>query len=101
MIDSYETAVSRGVALLDRELPDWRTKVDGDKLDMARLDDDVLAQLFGGYLAGLEALGVPLQTTDDVSCGFDAPVEFLEEDASKAYQTLTDEWKLRLKGVSL
>jgi hypothetical protein len=100
MMDSYQIAVSRGVALLDREMGDWRSRIDLAKLDMSRLDSDVLAQLFGAYITGLEQLGVPLDTTDDVDCGFDVPIEIMDN-SGLAYKKLTEEWKLRIKGASL
>lgn len=94
----YSVQVDRGVALLDREVPDWRIRIDESIFDMKKLDSCVLCQLFGGYAEGLDKLGVPLYTTDDIDCGFDVPKTHISDEA---YTELTSEWKKRLKGVSL
>lgn len=50
-------ARDRGVALLDEHVPDWRTNVDRDELDMTSGHLCVLGQVFGQYTAGRTALG--------------------------------------------
>lgn len=95
---SYEVNVDRGCVLLDRDMPDWRNRVDRDILNMKLNDSCILGQLFGGYLKGLDKLGIPGYTTDDADCGFDVPKEDISDEA---YEKLTDEWKRRLRGVTL
>lgn len=95
---TYDIQIDRGCALLDRELPEWRSLVDQDKFDMKKNDSCILAQLFGDYMTGLDKLGVPRYTTDDVDCGFDIPKHKI---SNSEYDYLTDEWKRRLKGVTL
>jgi hypothetical protein len=48
--------VAAGAALLDRAGPGWPAAVDPDRLDMRGEDHDVLAQLYGSYYHGLDAL---------------------------------------------
>ena len=55
---------NKGVAYLDSrvstftELKDWRSKIKVEKLDISMGDVCVLGQLFGGYFAGLDRLGL-------------------------------------------
>lgn len=49
-------AVHRGAALLDRLRPGWEREVFPDSLRMDEVGECVLAQLFGGFQAGLDAL---------------------------------------------
>lgn len=44
------------VARLDAVAPDWRTRVDPDRLNMSDPRRCVLGQVFGGYVLGLHAL---------------------------------------------
>ncbi|RJQ29323.1 hypothetical protein C4571_01695 [Candidatus Parcubacteria bacterium] len=44
--------------LLDRKMPDWRSKVDMDKLDMMSSAWGLLEQVFGSQQKGLETLGI-------------------------------------------
>lgn len=48
-----EARVERGAALLDRELPDWRERVDVAELDMGSCTFCVLGHTFGSYVTGL------------------------------------------------
>jgi hypothetical protein len=51
--------VSRGVSLLDKSLPGWRSKVDVDGLEMRLCTSCLLRQLFGDFNDGLALLGLP------------------------------------------
>lgn len=59
-------AVDNGVALLDRELPDWRDRVDKARLDMSSACGCILGQAYdeghlaveSGWRLGLRALGL-------------------------------------------
>lgn len=53
-----EARVARGVALLDRELPDWRERVDVAELDMGSCTYCVLGYTFGTYVTGLFKAGI-------------------------------------------
>ena len=48
--------VAAGAALLDRICPGWATQVDPDQPDMTAEYDDLLGQLYGHYVIGLDAL---------------------------------------------
>ncbi len=48
---------AKGAALLDQVHPEWAHKVYTETLDIYEVDDCVLAQVFGGYLEGLDAIG--------------------------------------------
>jgi len=48
--------IRRGVALLDREVPDWHERVSIDRLNVISDNYCVLGQLFGSYQVGLIAL---------------------------------------------
>lgn len=109
--------VRNGAALLDRELPSWRKKIDPDELDMVDGDRCVLGQLFNpthdpdaadqGYCRGCaylfdetldgdaEAQGHGFANRDSYWDHEDFPftdVQLLELD-----QLLHEEWVLRLK----
>src|SRR6266704_542294 len=47
-IEKLRDKVERGVAMLDRELPGWRAKVNGKQLRMETCASCILGQLFGG-----------------------------------------------------
>lgn len=46
---SINERVERGVIWLDKVCPDWRDKVDLDKLDINHADHCILGQLFGDF----------------------------------------------------
>lgn len=54
----FTAKVNAGIALLDREQPGWREKIDLDTLDLASCSVCVLGQVFGDYDDGIDALGV-------------------------------------------
>jgi hypothetical protein len=90
---AFETEVARGIALLDEKVPGWRELIDLDRLDMEMAERRengcccILAQLYGGYIAGLEAIG--LDDEEDSPYGFDDI-----DDAD--YPALTDAWRRAL-----
>lgn len=90
----FESEVTAGVTILDYHDPEWYEKIDLERLDMQSIENDILGQLFGGYFAGLDKLGIPRYTTDDTKCGFDAPKDFADEEH---YLILTDEWTKRVR----
>jgi len=55
-----EAAVAKGVALLDREVPNWRSQVNAELLVMRSSSSCIIGQIFGGipigYWKGLAAL---------------------------------------------
>jgi hypothetical protein len=86
--------VAAGAALLDRICPDWATQVDPDQLDMTAVYNDLLGQLYGHYVIGLDTL---IQASPDqqawpsmwaVNHGFD----LLAYDTAD-FAELTDCWR--------
>lgn len=94
--------VAKGAFVLDQYHPSWRALVDTKTLDMSRLGTCVLSHVFkaldenefGAYMSGLDKLGVPRYTRDDVDLGFEASKPGKEE-----YELLTEQWKLVIKGA--
>lgn len=52
----YTDQVKKGAALLDKEVPDWRGRIDTFKLDIESWTQCVLGQVFGAYDEGLDQL---------------------------------------------
>jgi hypothetical protein len=94
---SFEAEVQQGIALLDEQAPDWRGKIDLDRLDMRQTGwklaeggcGCILAHVFGSYWIGIEELG--FRGTEDVPYGFDTTAE-----TGWDYVGLTDAWKQAL-----
>lgn len=84
-------AVQRGVARLDRDMPDWRKHVASDILDMSHCGFCVLGQLFGNFYTGLDMLLPPhadVVDADIVNLGFAT--------ANASYHHLTQAWREEL-----
>lgn len=79
----FTSIVANGVDYLDTEYGNnWRSKINLDRLNVARCDVCVLGQIFGDYDTGLEELGI--DSIDAKKYGFNT-----DEDM----QALTDAWK--------
>lgn len=52
MTTSTHERVRLGAEALDRKFPDWVGKIDLSRLDLAALDDCILAQLYGEFSNG-------------------------------------------------
>lgn len=50
--------VDHGVAMLDRKVPGWATRISLEKLDIASTNQCVVSQLCGSWAGGLEHLGL-------------------------------------------
>lgn len=55
---NMKESVNRGAELLDRVMPDWRSKINVDTLNMGSPADCILGQLYGLYHEGLYKLGL-------------------------------------------
>lgn len=84
--------VLRGIELLDREVPDWREKIDWDRLNMADCFRCILGQLFGEYAEGVDYLKI----TGAVH-GFDVRPYQTREEHVKSFEILTDLWQQEAK----
>jgi hypothetical protein len=58
VFDPPAVKVARGVELLDAQVPDWRSRIDVDHLDMNDPTNCVLGQLFGHHVDGRNAVGL-------------------------------------------
>lgn len=81
MIDN----VHRGIELLDQQVPDWRERIDWDRLRMGHGCACVLGQLYGSYFNGIEWLQITGQ-----DYGFD--VSWMKPTFDD-YRRLTDLWR--------
>lgn len=64
--------VSRGAALLDEKVPGWAHRINVDTLDVESGTDCIVAQLFGDYLNGINALGLSFMSDDDAAHGYNS-----------------------------
>lgn len=92
--------VDRGAALLDKHNPDWRTKIDVNKLDVMCGDYCILGQLYGGYAKGLSNLALydkPGRIIHEWAdwYGFDILFDGYD-DCGEIYTLLTKLWKEKL-----
>jgi len=87
-----EARVARGVALLDKNLPGWRTVVNPDILDMTSDTACVLGQLYGRYISGCSALGITagVQAT---RYGFNAVASLYTDPLLAESNALTEAWR--------
>lgn len=60
--------VRAGMALLDKERPDWRDAINLDELDLQHCEKCILGQVFSNFMAGCRILGI---TGKANSYGFD------------------------------
>jgi hypothetical protein len=58
---SVDERVARGIALLDEKVPDWRAKVDPNKLDMRKCDVCIFGQIYGDVVIGIRALDLDMK----------------------------------------
>lgn len=89
----YEDSIRKGVAVLDKVLPDWRERINLDRLNVANYNLCVLGQVFGSYTEGLDVLRGPLWAG---RCAFAEEHGFSEKYVDVA--VLTAEWKQAIGG---
>ncbi len=76
-------AVDEGVRLLDQVRPGWYDEINTETLDIASAYRCVLGQLYGDFVAGVEALNIP---SGGETYGFNAPY-FID------FTPINDKWK--------
>lgn len=102
-METMADRVQRGVALLDQRVPDWRERIDVERLDMAVSAHCVLGQLNGGhrtptpYTAGLDALGLDYQGGEEH--GFELHGRGERADYLLAYVALRYLWVAAIRTV--
>jgi hypothetical protein len=95
---NVEERVQRGIDKLNESVPDWRKRVNPDKLSLStviRCSDGLgcpLAQLYGNYVDGLEAIGLYATNINPADYGFEANTLKQPE-----YDALTAEWQRRIR----
>lgn len=83
-----QAAVKRGIKLLDSEVPDWRSKIDLEELDLFWPCHCVLGQATEGYYTAIGKLDI-----DPNDYGFSIPVVLDDRYNSRNYANLTQLWK--------
>lgn len=87
-----EQRVQRGIELLDKERPGWRSEIDLHKLDMGEYNICILGQLYGDYGKGADKLfGIRSFDGSPAHYGFDK-----HPGLSDPFKALNDEWKKQL-----
>lgn len=91
--------VARGAALLDSVVPDWRIKVDLDRLSFAADNNghDILTQVFGNWGHAGAAIGVCNMEASE-TFGFSMPLGSREipltaDERAEVLALLEQEWK--------
>lgn len=95
MSNDYAERVARGIGVLDRLQPEWRTLIDANRLNIGDSEDCIIGQLFGSWANGCDVLAEEFSILLDrpyaVAHGFDVTSdEFLDE--VDHYALLTDAW---------
>lgn len=88
--------VKRGVRLLDKKIPNWRSKIDSETIDMAGIMNCVLGQLYGNYQNGLIKLfgrdtDFETRRLQGIAHGFQ-----LTDEEHQNYALLDHLWKVEL-----
>ena len=81
----------RGARLLDAKRKGWASSIELSMLDMSSLENDVLTQLYGDFLAGLEELGIVGRAAE---YGFALDWPSVGNDSD--WQELTKAWVLEI-----
>ncbi len=50
--------VEKGMALFDKDKPDWLSRIDENKLNIADPNSCAVTQLYGSFSGGLQELGI-------------------------------------------
>lgn len=91
--NSIADRVAKGVQILNENKPDWRECVDADTLVMESLDDCILGQVFNGWGAGTNALGITGDRYLQTYYGFDlSEDEYLSELSQEFWDELEGAW---------
>lgn len=96
MAATIKSRVQRGAKLLDERSPGWVYKVKIKELDIGSECHCVLGQVYGGYLVGLEAVGVAGAFGPDATHGFDVDME-TNQPYEVQYVKLTKHWKNEIR----
>lgn len=94
----FKEYVKRGVDLLDREIPNWRDKIDVEILNLRNTKKCIIGQLYpdNTFDDALEFIGIDWRIAGEY--GFDVPLDIEIEkplcyNIEAVYNELTLEWK--------
>jgi hypothetical protein len=92
-------AQRRGQELLDGVVPDWRTRIVSDDLDLSDCGYCILGQVFGSYSDGLTALGIGGDNSQGMAAyfGFEVSTEQVNR-LARPYARLTSLWRRAIRG---
>jgi len=90
-VSKYDSAIDKGIALLDAKVPEWCTKMQLDHLKLENPSSCVLGQVFGDYEHGLNTLKI----NGGADYGF--AMSHADYDDIPAYGPLTRRWKQRIR----
>ncbi len=103
MEDVTTQRVKLGVSWLDKNAPDWRSKVDVDKLDIRYPTQCILGQVFKGPIGsgywpnGMDGFDYAWSVYDMrdavIDYGFDAETFIGWREMKTQYANLTEQWK--------
>ncbi len=89
---TIDEAIDRCISLLDDKVPDWRDKINVDKLEMGCPKKCLLGQIFGEYSIGMKKLFRKVLWHDIYQYGLDiSPGK-----STFTFEQLTIAWKQRL-----
>lgn len=84
--------VALGAALLDKEVPGWRKRINANTLSVRSLCNCPLGQLFQSYANGCHSISL-VTWGDFAEHGFDIDIGIRDEDGNDLYDQLTNEWR--------
>lgn len=105
-VDKIKKRAARGAKLLDKKIPGWQYSVSIARLDMASVNNCVLAQAHDfGYVFALEYLfGVEEKAESAIRYGFDcSSLKYSARESFTYFDHLTDAWvsEIRNRRASL
>jgi hypothetical protein len=86
---TVDERVARGMALLDKRNPGWRTRINLRTLNVETCDNCVLGQVYGDYFLGIWKLRLPL-------LGFRFGFQTFMGGMTRGYPQLNAAWKQAL-----
>lgn len=106
----FEREVRRGIELLDSKVPEWRERMDWDRLDMSSCSLCVGAQAYRGqyashwampwtpYRFAMNELGLFAENDVDKALGEHGFVILDDAPEGWTYQVLAEEWRRQANG---
>ena len=94
MKTNTQIRVRAGIAFLNAVKPNWKKKIDLDRLDLSSDRTCVIGEVYGDYGDGMEKLGIGALSDSAIALGFKEDGVF-----DKNYPLLTKIWKQELKKI--